>query len=122
MNEECVIVANGKIQAEQVRTFLEASGMVDVLRGESLTKTHGLTLDGLGRVEVLVAGVVGSERGICSRPLKRVSSGSTMTWRLGEGWGASNEGGFHRSWPHGPGHGTQASGRRARSRRLQPDA
>jgi len=56
MNEKCVFVANGQIQAEQVRTFLEASGMVAVLRGESLTKTHGLTLDGLGRVEVLVAG------------------------------------------------------------------
>jgi hypothetical protein len=57
MNEQakCVFVANGQIQAEQVRTFLQAAGFDSVLRGESLTKTHGLTLDGLGRVEVLVA-------------------------------------------------------------------
>ncbi len=51
----CVFVANGQIQAHQVRTFLEASGVPSILRGESLSKTHGLTLDGLGRVEVLVA-------------------------------------------------------------------
>lgn len=51
----CVFVANGQIQAHQVRTFLEAAGIASVLRGESLTKTHGFTLDGLGKVEVLVA-------------------------------------------------------------------
>lgn len=57
MNEpgKCVFVANGQIQAQQVRTFLQAQGVASVLRGESLTKTHGLTLNGLGRVEVLVA-------------------------------------------------------------------
>jgi hypothetical protein len=49
-----VFIANGQIQAEQVRAFLQAAGIPGVLRGESLTKTHGLTLDGLGRVEVLV--------------------------------------------------------------------
>lgn len=52
----CVFVANGQLQAEQVRSFLQASGIGCILRGESLSKTHGLTLDGLGRVEVLVAG------------------------------------------------------------------
>ena len=51
----CIFVANGQIQAHQVRAFLEASGVPCILRGESLSKTHGLTLDGLGRVEVLVA-------------------------------------------------------------------
>lgn len=57
MNEQmrCVFVANGQIQAHQVRAFLEASGVASILRGESLSKTHGLTLNGLGRVEVLVA-------------------------------------------------------------------
>jgi len=56
MNEQakCVFVANGQIQAEQVRTFLEARGFRTALRGESLSKTHGLTLDGLGTVEILV--------------------------------------------------------------------
>lgn len=50
----CVFVANGQTQAHQVRSFLEAAGITSVLRGESLTKTHGFTLDGLGKVEVLV--------------------------------------------------------------------
>jgi hypothetical protein len=51
---KCVFVANGQTQAEQVRTFLQAAGFSAILRGESLSKTHGLTLDGLGRVEILV--------------------------------------------------------------------
>lgn len=50
----CVFVANGQLHAQQVRSFLEAEGVETVLRGESLSKTHGLTLDGLGRVEILV--------------------------------------------------------------------
>jgi putative signal transducing protein len=56
MNESrrCVFVANGQVHAQQVRSFLEAEGVETVLRGESLSKTHGLTLDGLGRVEILV--------------------------------------------------------------------
>jgi Putative prokaryotic signal transducing protein len=52
-----VFTANGEIQAQQVLTFLEAAGISGELRGESLRKTHGLTLDGLGMVEVLVAAV-----------------------------------------------------------------
>jgi hypothetical protein len=52
-----VFAANGEIQAQQVLTFLEAAGIASELRGESLRKTHGLTLDGLGMVEVLVAAV-----------------------------------------------------------------
>ena len=51
----CVFVANGEIQAQQVRTFLEAAGISAFGRGESLRKTHGLTLDGLGAVEILVS-------------------------------------------------------------------
>ena len=53
----CVFIASGEIQAHQVRTFLEAAGISCALRGESLRKTHGLTLDGLGMVEILVADV-----------------------------------------------------------------
>jgi hypothetical protein len=55
VHERCVFVANGEPQAEQVRAFLEAAGIASISRGESLRKTHGLTLDGLGRVEILVA-------------------------------------------------------------------
>jgi putative signal transducing protein len=54
-DRRCVFVANGQLHAQQVRSFLEAEGVETYLRGESLSKTHGLTLDGLGRVEVLVA-------------------------------------------------------------------
>ena len=57
MHEElrCVFVANGETHAQQVRAFLEASGIQTVGRGESLRNTHGLTLDGIGAVEILVA-------------------------------------------------------------------
>ena|SRR5882672_2283083 len=48
-------VANGQIHAQQIRAFLEAAGIAVVERGESLRNTHGLTLDGLGAVEILVA-------------------------------------------------------------------
>jgi hypothetical protein len=51
----CVFVASGEIHARQVRTFLEAAGISTAVRGESLRNTHGLTVDGLGAVEILVA-------------------------------------------------------------------
>ena len=54
-DERCVFTANGEIQAQQVRAFLEAVGISSQLRGESLRKTHGLTLDGLGMVEIVVS-------------------------------------------------------------------
>ena len=50
-----VFIANGETQAQQVRAFLEAAGIVTAVRGESLRVTHGLTLDGLGAVEILVS-------------------------------------------------------------------
>jgi hypothetical protein len=50
-----IFIANGEIHAHQVRAFLEAAGISSELRGESLRKTHGLTLDGLGAVEIVVA-------------------------------------------------------------------
>jgi hypothetical protein len=51
----CVFVANGEIHAQQVRAFLEAAGIRAALRGEALRNTHGLTLNGLGTVEIIVA-------------------------------------------------------------------
>ena len=56
-HERCVFTASGEIQAQQVRAFLEAAGISSELRGESLRKTHGLTLDGLGMVEIVVSGI-----------------------------------------------------------------
>ena len=52
---QCVFVANGEIHAQQVRAFLEAAGIPAFVHGEALRHTHGLTLDGLGTVEILVA-------------------------------------------------------------------
>ena len=39
------------------RAFLEAAGIRAAERGESLRHTHGLTLDGIGAVQILVAEV-----------------------------------------------------------------
>jgi len=52
----CVFVASGEIEAQQIRAFLDAHGIPSHFRGEALRKTHGLTLDGLGMVEILVPG------------------------------------------------------------------
>jgi hypothetical protein len=54
-NEICVFTASGEMEAHQVRAFLAASGISSALRGESLRKTHGLTIDGLGLVEIVVS-------------------------------------------------------------------
>jgi hypothetical protein len=57
MNEDPVVVftAQGELEETQVRSFLLAHGIPTVTRGEALRKTHGLTLDGLGQVEIIVA-------------------------------------------------------------------
>jgi hypothetical protein len=53
-NLRSVFVASGEIHAQQVRSFLEAAGIRVVERGEALRHTHGLTVDGLGAVELMV--------------------------------------------------------------------
>jgi putative signal transducing protein len=53
----CVFVASGEIEAQQVQAFLEAAGISSAFSGESLRKTHGLTLDGLGTVNIFVSEV-----------------------------------------------------------------
>jgi hypothetical protein len=49
-----VYTAQGEFEELQVRIFLRAHGIETLVRGEALRKTHGLTLNGLGQVEVLV--------------------------------------------------------------------
>jgi hypothetical protein len=49
-----VFVANGELHAQQVCAFLEAAGIHATERGEALRHIHGLTLDGLGTVEIMV--------------------------------------------------------------------
>ena len=58
MNEELIVVftAQGEPEETQVRSFLAAHGVATTTRGEALRKTHGLTLNGLGQVDILVAG------------------------------------------------------------------
>jgi hypothetical protein len=52
--DSCVFTAEGEMEAQQVRAFLESHDIPCRFRGEALRKTHGLTLDGLGLVEVHV--------------------------------------------------------------------
>jgi hypothetical protein len=53
-NPTCVYTAEGEVEAQQIRSFLEAHGIPCAFHGESLRKTHGLTLDGLGQVDIHV--------------------------------------------------------------------
>jgi hypothetical protein len=55
-DEICVFTASGEIHAQQIQGFLTAAGISSQLRGESLRKTHGLTVDGLGMVHIVVSG------------------------------------------------------------------
>ena len=50
----CVYTAEGEVEAQQIGAFLEANEIPVVFYGEALRKTHGLTLDGLGAVEIHV--------------------------------------------------------------------
>ena len=54
-DEISVFTASGELQAQQIQSFLSAAGIASQLRGESLRKTHGLTIDGLGMVHVVVS-------------------------------------------------------------------
>ena len=53
--DRCVFVANGEAEAQQVRAFLRASGILSAVRGESIRKVHGLSIGDLGAVEILVS-------------------------------------------------------------------
>ncbi len=56
MNDQYVVVstAQGQFDESQLRAFLEANGIPTQSRGETLRTTHGLSLDGLGTVDILV--------------------------------------------------------------------
>ncbi len=56
MDDPVVIFrAQGEIEETQIRSFLAAHDIPTFVHGEALRKTHGLTLNGLGAVEILVA-------------------------------------------------------------------
>jgi hypothetical protein len=50
-----VFVANGEILAQEICAFLRASGIDAIVRGETLIKTHGISLGALGAVEICVS-------------------------------------------------------------------
>jgi hypothetical protein len=49
-----VTTVQGQFEEGQVRAFLEASGIPTQVRGETLRTTHGIAIDGLGSVAILV--------------------------------------------------------------------
>jgi hypothetical protein len=49
-----VYISQGPLQAEVMKSKLEAAGIPVLLRYEAIGRILGLTVDGLGRVEVLV--------------------------------------------------------------------
>ena len=50
-----VSTVQGQVAEQQVRSFLEAHGIATHVKGETLRMTHGISLDGLGAVDILVA-------------------------------------------------------------------
>jgi hypothetical protein len=52
---EVVHTAQGEIEEQQVRSFLRAHGIPTSVRGEALRKTHGIVVDGLGEVQIVVS-------------------------------------------------------------------
>ena len=50
-----VAEAQGEVEAQLLLRFLEARGIRAILRGEALRNVHGLTMNGLGHVEIQVA-------------------------------------------------------------------
>jgi len=49
-----VSTVQGQFAEAQLRAFLEAHGIPTQVRGETLRTTHGIAIDGIGAVEILV--------------------------------------------------------------------
>jgi hypothetical protein len=49
-----VYIAHGEVDAQLVRSILEANGIDCMLSGEAVRLTHGLTIDGLAEVRIRV--------------------------------------------------------------------
>jgi hypothetical protein len=49
-----VSTVQGQFVEAQMRAFLEANGIPTQVRGETLRTTHGISIDGIGRIEILV--------------------------------------------------------------------
>lgn len=53
-DDNCVRTVNGRVEALQVKAFLESHEVPCEIRGESVGTIYGYTLDGLGAVRILV--------------------------------------------------------------------
>lgn len=70
-----VSTVQGQFAEGQVRAFLEANGIPTRVRGETLRTTHGISIDGIGSVEILVPrGQADEARESCSGRQKQGSS------------------------------------------------
>jgi len=49
-----VWTAQGEMEGQMIRSVLEGSGIDSMISGESVRLTHGLTVDGLAEVKILV--------------------------------------------------------------------
>ncbi|MCK5405816.1 MAG: DUF2007 domain-containing protein [Candidatus Krumholzibacteria bacterium] len=49
-----VWTAQGEMAAQMIRSVLESDGIDSMLSGESIRLTHGITVDGLAEVKILV--------------------------------------------------------------------
>ncbi len=73
--EEWIVVTTlqGSFEEDQVIAFLKANGIPARGRGEALRHTHSMTMDGLGKVEILVPSEVACE---AEDLLEKVESGA----------------------------------------------
>ena len=70
---EVVYRAQGMLEAEAVKGRLETSGIPTAFDYESIGRTYGITIDGLGEVRILVP----IERAAEARELLRISADDT---------------------------------------------
>ena len=49
-----ISTVQGQVEEAQLRAFLHGHDVLTQVRGETLRTTHGLSIDGLGSVEILV--------------------------------------------------------------------
>jgi hypothetical protein len=85
VTEEYVVVSTvqGQFTEQQIRAFLEAHGIPTHVRGETLRTTHGISVDGIGAVEILVASNLANEaRELLARADRGSRSRRTRSPRL----------------------------------------
>ncbi len=71
---EVIYQAQGMLEAEAVKGRLETSGIPAAFDYESIGRTFGITIDGLGEVRILVP----IERAAEARELLRISADDTI--------------------------------------------